>query len=181
MDHDTPPDDDDSALFREAVGPVRPMRHDRHLARRRPPRPRPYRSEAEDRAVVRDLMSDPFSVTDVQPGDELQFARPGLQRSVYRKLRRGQFRLDAELDLHGLTATEAAQALALFLSEAREARWRCVRIVHGKGLRSSNRGPVLKAQVAHWLALRDDVLAYTSARPADGGTGAVYVLLRRQS
>jgi DNA-nicking Smr family endonuclease len=178
MDHESPPEDDDTALFRAAVGPVRRMHQDRHAGRGHPPRPRPHHSEAEDRSVVRDLMSDPFAGTDVQPGDELQFARNGLQRGVYRKLRRGQFRLDAELDLHGMTTSEARGALAGFLAEARTARWRCVRIIHGKGLRSSNRGPVLKAHVAHWLAQRDEVLAYCSARPADGGTGAVYVLLR---
>lgn len=180
MDHDTPPDDDDdAALFRATVGPVRRMRQDRHAGRSHRPPPNPLQSEAADRDAVRDLMSDPFGATDVQPGDELQFARTGLQRNVYRKLRRGQFRTDAELDLHGMTANEARLALAGFLGEARDARWRCVRVIHGKGLRSSNRGPVLKARVAHWLAQRDEVLAFSSARPMDGGTGAVYVLLRR--
>jgi DNA-nicking Smr family endonuclease len=178
MDHDSPPDDDDAALFRAAVGPVRRVRQDRHVGRGRTPSPHPHQSEAADREVIRDLMSDPFGGTDVQPGDELQYARPGLQRTVYRKLRRGLFRINAELDLHGMTTTEARQALALFLADARDARWRCVRVIHGKGLRSSNRGPVLKAHVAHWLSQRGEVLAFCSARPVDGGTGAVYVLLR---
>ncbi|MFN2348941.1 MAG: Smr/MutS family protein [Thioalkalivibrio sp.] len=179
MDHDKPPEDD-AALFRAAVGEVRLLRQDRHTGRGRRPKPRPHHSEAAEREVIQDLMSDPFGVSDIQPGDELLFARPGLQRSVYRKLRRGQFRLDAELDLHGMTTAEARQALAVFLAEARDARWRCVRVIHGKGLRSSNRGPVLKGHVAHWLSQRDEVLAFSSARPADGGTGAVYVLLRRR-
>ncbi|WP_422126883.1 Smr/MutS family protein [Thioalkalivibrio sulfidiphilus] len=178
MDHDSPPDDD-AALFRAAVGEVRPVRQDRHAGRGKPPRPHPQHSEATDREVVRDLMSDPFGGTEVQPGDELQFARTGLQRNTYRKLRRGQYRLDGELDLHGMTTAEARQALALFLLEARDLSWRCVRVIHGKGLRSSNRGPVLKGHVAHWLTQRDEVLAFCSARPADGGTGAVYVLLKR--
>lgn len=178
MDHDSLPDDD-AALFRAAVGEVRPVRQDRHTGRGKPPSPHPHHSEAADREVLRDLMSDPFGGTEVQPGDELQFARTGLQRNTYRKLRRGQFRLDAELDLHGMTTVEARQALALFLLEARDLHWRCVRVIHGKGLRSSNRGPVLKGHVAHWLSQRDEVLAFCSARPADGGTGAVYVLLKR--
>jgi DNA-nicking Smr family endonuclease len=181
MAHDTPPDDDDKALFRAAVGPVQRLPQDRHAGRARAPAPRPRQSEAADREVLRDLMSDPFGGTDVQPGDELQFARTGLQRSVYRKLRRGQYHISGELDLHGMTTSEARQALARFLADARQARWRCVRIIHGKGLRSSNRGPVLKSHVAHWLSRRDEVLAYCSARPADGGTGAVYVLLRQST
>lgn len=178
MDHDIPPDDD-ASLFRAAVGSVRRIRQDHHGGSRPRPSPRPHQSRAAEREVIQELLSDPFSGTDVQPGDELQFARTGLQRNTYRKLRRGQFRMDNELDLHGMTAAEARQALALFLLEARDARWRCVRVIHGKGLRSSNRGPVLKGHVAHWLTQRDEVLAYCSARPADGGTGAVYVLLKR--
>lgn len=181
MDHDNPPDDEDAALFRAAVGPVRRLRSDRHAVRVRAPSARPHQSEADHREAVRGLMSDPFGTSDVQPGDELHFAREGLQHSVLRKLRRGQFRIDAELDLHGMVVDEARRALELFLAEARPGGWRCVRVIHGKGLRSSNRGPVLKSHVAHWLALRDEVLAYCSARPAHGGTGAVYVLLRRKN
>jgi DNA-nicking Smr family endonuclease len=107
------------------------------------------------------------------------YARPGLQRTVMRRLRRGDYRIGAELDLHGMTADAARGELARFLREAIGRELRCVRIIHGKGLGSEGRGPVLKPRVARWLRQRDDVLAYCSARPADGGTGALYVLLRR--
>src|SRR5437588_427440 len=94
-----------------------------------------------------------------------------------RRLRGGEYRVEREIDLHGLTAAEAKQALREFLIEALERRVRCVRIVHGKGLRSGHRGPVLKSTVSGVLRRTGAVLAYVSARPVDGGTGAVYVLL----
>ncbi|MCG5516132.1 MULTISPECIES: Smr/MutS family protein [unclassified Ectothiorhodospira] len=172
------PEDDDMALFRAAVGQVRPVRSDRQPLQRRPPPPRPRQAEADRRRVIEALGEDPFDGTDVQPGDELIYMAEGLQRQVFRKLRRAQYRIADELDLHGLFTREAHQALALFLAEARERRLRCVRIIHGKGLRSSNRGPVLKSRVAQWLRQRSEVLAYCSAPPSLGGTGAVLVLLR---
>ncbi|EHQ51740.1 Smr protein/MutS2 [Ectothiorhodospira sp. PHS-1] len=170
--------DDDFDLFRQAVGPVAPVHTDRAMLQPRRPPPRPRQTEAEHRRALEDMIDDPFQVTDIQPGDELIYMREGLQRQVFKKLRRGHYRIGAELDLHGMTAREAHEEMVLFLSAARERRLRCVRIIHGKGLRSSNRGPVLKSRVAHWLQQRAEVLAFCSARPADGGTGAVLVLLR---
>jgi DNA-nicking Smr family endonuclease len=105
------------------------------------------------------------------------FHRPQVQPAVLRRLRRGEYRVEREIDLHGLTATEARHALRTFLIEALERRVRCVRIIHGKGLRSGHRGPVLKSTVSGVLRRTGAVLAYVSARPVDGGTGAVYVLL----
>jgi DNA-nicking Smr family endonuclease len=110
-------------------------------------------------------------------GDELVYHRPGLQASVLKKLRRGQYRVQAEIDLHGLTVAEAKQALREFLAAALDRQFRCVRIIHGKGLRSGHRGPVLKGVVSSVLRRVKPVVAYVSARQVDGGTGAVYVLL----
>ncbi|MBK1673044.1 DNA mismatch repair protein MutS [Ectothiorhodospira shaposhnikovii] len=172
------PQDDDSTLFRQAVGPVEPVKTDRAILQRRRPSPHPRQTEADQRRALEDLAEDPFRATDIQPGDELLFFREGLQRQVIRKLRRGHYRIAAELDLHGMTAREAHAELSLFLAAARERRLRCVRIIHGKGLRSSNKGPVLKSRVAHWLQQRSEILAFCSAPPAEGGTGAVLVLLR---
>lgn len=172
---------DDRALFRSAVKDARPLACDTALRPTPKPRPVPLQSQADERQVIRDLLSDPLDIADIETGEELLFARPGLQHTVLRKLRRGEFRVDAELDLHGLTAAEARQAVAEFLAECRRQGARNVRIIHGKGLGSFNREPVLKAKVAHWLRQRDEVLAYCSARPADGGTGAVYALLRGPS
>jgi DNA-nicking Smr family endonuclease len=107
----------------------------------------------------------------------LVFHRPTVQPAVLRKLRRGEYRMQREIDLHGLTVAEAKAALRQFLVAALEQQVRCVRIIHGKGLRSGHRGPVLKTAVNAVLRRSDAVLAYVSARPVDGGTGAVYVLL----
>ena len=110
-------------------------------------------------------------------GEELVFAREGVQSGVLRKLRRGQYRVQAEIDLHGLTVPEAKEELRTFLAHALERHIRCVRVVHGKGLRSGHRGPVLKGAVSSVLRRVGPVLAYVSARQVDGGTGALYVLL----
>ncbi|MBS63056.1 Smr/MutS family protein [Salinisphaera sp.] len=171
--------DDDSALFRDAVGPVTEVAKGQ---RRRPwrhmPSARPAMREADEQAVIGELLD--FSPgDDIETGDDLFHRREGVQLSVMRKLRRGQYRCQAEIDLHGMIVDVARHCLAVFLREALDRDYRCVRVVHGKGLRSGNRGPVLKVKVAHWLRQRDEVLAYCSARENDGGTGAVYVLLRR--
>ncbi|MGH9466509.1 MAG: Smr/MutS family protein, partial [Terriglobales bacterium] len=108
-------------------------------------------------------------------GDGLFYAKAGVQERVLRKLRRGHYSIGAELDLHGLRSEAARLALAEFLHAVRGNRVRCVRIIHGKGYRSGPRGPVLKQKLNGWLRQRAEVLAFRSARPADGGTGAVYV------
>lgn len=177
MSEDTPDNPDDAALFRAAMADARPLR-----SRRAPlnkPRPRPVARQrlADDAAVLRESLDAPPD--DIESGDELYFCRPGIQHAVVRKLKRGQIHIEAELDLHGLTAERARGIIDEFLGECRDVGIRAIRIIHGKGKRSGPRGPVLKRQVAGWLRKRDAVLAYCSARPVDGGTGAVYVLLRR--
>jgi DNA-nicking Smr family endonuclease len=114
----------------------------------------------------------------ISGGDALTFQRAGVQTQVVRRLRRGLFPIEAELDLHGLTQTAARDQLARFLTRSRDAGRRCVRIIHGKGYRSGARGPILKIAVDLWLKRHLDVMAFTSARAIDGGTGALYVLLR---
>ena len=166
-------------LFRQAVGEVRPLRDDRHRHRPRPPAPRPRSREADEQAVLDDLLSDGFDPAEVETGEELVYVRPGIQKRTLQKLRRGQIGVDAELDLHGMTVPVARQAVAGFLNECGRRRVQCARIIHGKGLGSRHRGPVLKGKVGGWLRQRNDVLAYSSARAVDGGTGALYVLLKR--
>jgi DNA-nicking Smr family endonuclease len=181
MDMTSDEDPNDPGHFLRAIGEVRRLRHDLADVRAPPPRPHAEKHREDERAVLRDLLSDPVSATDLQPGDELRFLRAGVSRRVFRNLRRGQYRVQDELDLHGLFASEARRAVSTFLNDARSASRLCVRIVHGKGLRSRQQGPVLKGLLDHWLRQRDDVLAFSSARPADGGTGAVYVLLKRHT
>jgi DNA-nicking Smr family endonuclease len=133
----------------------------------------------EQQRIMRDMLSDAFDPAEIETGEELLFSRKGLQHGLIRKLRRGQFTVQAELDLHGLTVAEARQALAEFLADVRAAGARCVRIIHGKGYGSRHKQPVLKNKLNGWLQQRDEVLAFCSARQVDGGTGAVYVLLKR--
>jgi len=177
MSRDRPISSNERALFREAVKDVRPLRADRPEPDGPKPPPVPRQRERDDAQVLKDMLSDAVDPAELETGEELVFARPGLQHSVLRKLRRGQFSVEAELDLHGMTVVEARQALAEFL-QARPGR--CVRIIHGKGNSSAGRLPVLKGKVNHWLRQRREVLAFCSARPVDGGTGALYVLLARK-
>ena len=140
---------------------------------------RPTSREADDRAVMAELLEmDAGPGSDVESGEELHFRGAGIQDSVFRKLRRGAYRTSAELDLHGMRVNEAKHAVRDFLVDCRAQDFRCVRIVHGKGLGSDQRGPVLKQSVDAWLRRRQEVLAFCSAQPRHGGTGAVYVLLR---
>jgi DNA-nicking Smr family endonuclease len=175
--HDDTENDDS---FREAMRDVRPLSHDRADPHRPLPAPIPQQTLADERQVLVDLLSDLFEPADLETGPEVAFARPGLQQRVLRKLRRGHYSLQSELDLHGLTVPLAREAVADFLAHCRRHQLRCVRIVHGKGRRSTNKGPVLKVKVEHWLRQRDEVMAFCSARPLDGGTGAMYVLLKHR-
>ena len=169
----------DRELFRQSVGPVKPLRCDRIDPIPSHPAPIPRFTRADERRVLDDMLSDYFEPAELDTGEELYYRAEGVQQAVLRKLRRGQFRVGAALDLHGMTVVMAREALAGFLRAARRESLSCVRIVHGKGNGSRHRGPVLKQKLNHWLRQRDEVLAFCSARPVDGGTGAVYVLLRR--
>jgi DNA-nicking Smr family endonuclease len=175
---DTKLSEEDIALFRQAVKGTRRLQHDKVDDYRPPRSPHPVRHESDEESF-HDMMSDEMELAEVETAEELMFQRPGLQTTVLRKLRRGQFATEAELDLHGMRIPDARAAVARFLGSAVDRGLRCVRIVHGKGHGSSQATPVLKNKVNVWLRQRHEVLAFTSARPVDGGTGAVYVLLRR--
>lgn len=172
---------EDARLFREAVRDVKPLGP---APAAEPQRSRARRSRAAARfaradrlAVLEESLSGELMDPALASGDELVFQRAGVQPAVLRKLRRGDYRVQGEIDLHGLTVAEAKQELREFLAQALKRQWRCIRIVHGKGLRSGHRGPVLKGMVGAMLRKVGPVLAYVSARQVDGGTGAVYVLL----
>lgn len=169
----------DQALFRETIGPVRRLHCDRIETAVDRPSPQPRSTENDERQVLHELLTGPWAPDELDTGEELYYCRSGIQRGVLRKLRRGHYRIHAELDLHGMNVAAAHSALGVFLYGAKRQQLTCVRIIHGKGKRTRHKGPVLKAKVNHWLRQRDDVLAFCSARPVDGGTGAVYVLLRR--
>jgi DNA-nicking Smr family endonuclease len=173
-------EEDDGELFRRAMRDVQPIkRAPRVPAARRSPRPRAKFARAERDAVLQESLGSGLDLHDVQPGDELLFRRAGVPETVLRGLRRGLYRIESEIDLHGLTVAQAAAHLNGFLRAARARDMRCVRIIHGKGLRSGSRGPVLKNTVNALLRRSDAVLAFASARPVGGGTGATLVLLAR--
>ncbi len=173
------PGDDDRALFRASVRGVTRLRQERRPPPRKRVKPVPRMTLEDEAQVRRDMLDLPFDDAEVETGEELLYTRPGLQHNLMRKLRRGQYVTRAELDLHGMTAAEARPALADFIARCQARDLRCVRIIHGKGLSSPDRKPVLKSRVNAWLQRSDAVLAFCSARPRDGGTGALYVLLKR--
>ena len=166
-------------LFAHTVGAVLPLR-----SVATPPLPRvlpsahPRQRERDEAAVVREAISDDFDVESLLETDEaLSFRRRGISVETVRKLRRGAWAIQAELDLHGLRREAARDALADFVRDAARSGARCVRVVHGKGIGSPGREPVLKAKVKTWLVQKREVLAFTHARAADGGHGALIVLL----
>jgi DNA-nicking Smr family endonuclease len=170
-------DEDDAALFREATRDVRPLAHDRQVVPRAKPAPRAHFTRADRLAVLDESLQGTPDDPELAGGEVASYARAGVRRSVLQKLRRGHYRIEAEIDLHGLTVPEAKAALRGFLARALERGVRCVRIIHGKGLRSGPRGPVLKMTVTGILRRTSHVLAFVSARSVDGGTGALYALL----
>jgi DNA-nicking Smr family endonuclease len=171
---------DDEALLREALRDVAPITDPgKATLRRQPPRPVPVQRLRDDEQVLQDSLSDQMPMeVGVETGEELVFLRNGLSNQILKKLRRGYWSIQDQLDLHGLRAEEARALLVSFLNDALKHGLRCVRIVHGKGLRSRNAEPVLKRKIGNWLGQRDEVLAFVQARAEDGGGGAVMVLLK---
>ena len=148
------------------------------LTRDPPPPIAEHRLRDEQQALAESLSFDDPWEAGLETGEELKFLRDGLAPDVLRKLRRGHWKIQREIDLHGLTVAEAAPVLAQFLAHCLADGVRCVRIIHGKGLGSKNGEPVLKRKVASWLAKREEILAYCQARPTEGGAGAARVLLK---
>jgi DNA-nicking Smr family endonuclease len=170
---------EESALFREAVSGARPVTTRRVPLGRPPPAPRAHFRRRDDAEVLRESLRIPAEALELETGEELIFRRPGVPAKLFRRLRQGRIAVRAELDLHGMTSSEAREQLRRFLADSVNTGTQCVRIVHGKGLRSGQRGPVLKSSVNRWLRHWDAVLAFVSAPARDGGTGALYVLLTR--
>jgi DNA-nicking Smr family endonuclease len=158
---------------------VRVIKQDKVTPHRRRRKPVPEQKRLDEQAVMDELSSGEFDSSELETGEELLFARPGIQHAVLRRLRRGQYKIEAQLDLHGQTVAQARESVARFLQESRGAGWRCVRIIHGKGRGSHGKLPVLKGKVNVWLRRRDEILAFCPAQPTDGGHGAIYVLLKK--
>ncbi len=185
---------EDSDLFRQTIGKVHAVKNDKVLLTEgNKPKPYPRRTCSRQACGIHTIPGDKAQAVNVEEHlsgtaeidvqtvgieDSLSFMAPGLQHNVLKKLRKGQFGLDAEIDLHGLTSNEAKRQLLHFLHDCIEDGCRCVHIIHGKGYRSADNHPVLKNNLNLWLRQHQSVQAFCSAPPKDGGTGAVFVLLQ---
>ena len=170
-------------FFATAVGPIKPLpvKHrpgQRASLERVAAAPIAVQHQLDELAVMREALSDEFDVqTLLDTDDALSFRRPGIGTDVTRKLRKGDWSIQGQVDLHGLRREDAREALVDFIKDAARMGWRCVRVVHGKGLGSLGKTPVLKGKVQSWLVQKQEVLAFVQARPAHGGAGALVVLL----
>ena len=173
----SPPDDEE---LRKALAGVKPLAAPRRRELRAdPPAPRPRQTERDEREALAESLRGPRNADEsMDSGEELVYLREGLSPQILRKLRRGLWVVEDALDLHGMNRVQAAAGVAAFLRHCVQRRVRCVRIVHGKGLGSHNREPVLKGKLRGWLAQREEVLAYCQAPAREGGSGAVLVLLK---
>lgn len=166
-------------LFVLAAGKVQPLPDKRRvLFKKESPVPRTMQYQKDEKAVLLEAISDEFDVSTLLETDEhLSFRRPGIGTDITHKLRRGDWAIQRQLDLHGLRRDAAREALGGFIREAHKHGIRCVRVVHGKGLGSPGKAPVLKNRVHSWLVQKNEVMAFVQAKPADGGAGALVVLL----
>ncbi len=166
-------------LFTQAVGKVKRLPDKQILnLTLAPPPPLPKQKKLADAEVMRESISDDFDVSSLLDTDDaLSFRRPGISVEVTRRLRRGEWAIQGQLDLHGLRTEEARDALGQFIRESHKKGLRCLRVVHGKGHGSPGKSPVLKGRVQSWLVQKVQVLAFVQAKPAEGGGGALMVLL----
>lgn len=168
------------ALFALTVGKVKPLLASKRvvLSAKKPP-PQALQKQQDEAAALRESLSDEFDVSTLLESDEqMSYRASGIGADVIRRLRRGEWSIRGQVDLHGLRTDEAREALSQFLRDAHRMEWRCVRVVHGKGLGSPGKTPVLKSKVQKWLVQKSDVLAFVQAKPAEGGAGAMLVLLK---
>ncbi len=172
--------DDGEDLFRAEMADVRKARPVNRVEHDTPrPKPLPVKRIEDDKLVVAEMLSDEGSWQDFnETGNAESYLREGLPRDVLRRLKRGEWVVQGEVDLHGVNVETARALVGELLQRARRQGLRCVKIIHGKGLRSQSGEAILRAKVRKGLMLRDDVLAYADARPSDGGSGAVVVLLK---
>ena len=167
-------------LFQAAVGKIQPLAHtERANLRPAPPAARPLQLEKDEAAALQEALSDEVDITSLLDTDaQLSFRRQGVGPDVPQNLRKGKWAIQRQIDLHGLRSDDAREALSAFIRTAHAHGIRCIRVVHGKGLGSPGKTPVLKDKVHRWLVQKEDVIAFVQAPPAQGGAGALLVLLK---
>lgn len=172
--------DKEGGLFRRLMGDARPIGQDNRIPdyKARPKAKALFRRK-DELAVLQESLDADIDEIETSAGESLRFNRPSIGKRIMRKLARGNYAVQSEIDLHGMTVPEAKVALREFIRECGFRGFSCVRVVHGKGLGSGDRGPILKSKVNNWLRRWDEVLAFVSTRQVHGGTGAVYVLLKK--
>lgn len=171
--------DDDDNLFQRLMSDAKPLKAEKRVPPpTSKPKPQARFKRADEQAALIESLEIDIDDLEESSGEALRFKRPSVGRTTMRMLARGSYAIQAEIDLHGMTVAEAKPRLERFLSLCARNQKLCIRVVHGKGLGSGERGPVLKRAVDRWLRKWDSVLAFVSARQVDGGTGAVYVLLK---
>ena len=173
-------ENDEFALFRKEMRDATPLRHDVLLHDKPKPAPQARRRQLQEDEHSGETFSDMFAPETVGNEEYLEYRGPGIQHRLFSKLRNGKVHIEAELDLHGMTIAKAEPTLSQFLEICQQQQIRCVRIIHGKGWGSRDNKPVLKSKLNFWLRQSSIVLAFCSATIEDGGTGALYVLLKRQ-
>lgn len=171
---------DEAVLFRRLMADAKRLQSDKAPSHPRRTQPRATFARRERREVLSDSLEVGPEDSKAEAGGHLEFRHPSVSRITFRRLARGHFSRQAELDLHGLTAAGAREALGRFIAACVEREFTCVRVIHGKGRGSGQAGPVLKRLADQWLRRCRPVLAFVTARPVDGGSGALYVLLRRE-
>ncbi len=166
-------------LFARAIGATEPLRRKAAVPLApEPPAPIPVQHQLDEQRVLRESLSDEFDVTTLLDVDDaMSFRRPGIGTDVTARLRKGDWSIQAQVDLHGLRSDEAREALGGFIRNAYKQGLRCVRVVYGKGLGSPGKQPVLKTKTQRWLIQKNEVIAFVQAKPAEGGAGALVVLL----
>jgi len=166
-------------LFTRAIGATEPLRRKAAVALApEPPAPIPFQHQLDEQRVLRESLSDEFDVTTLLDVDDaMSFRRPGIGTDITARLRKGDWAIQGQVDLHGLRSDEAREALGGFIRNAHKQGLRCVRVVHGKGLGSPGKQPVLKTKTQRWLIQKNEVIAFVQAKPAEGGAGALVVLL----
>jgi DNA-nicking Smr family endonuclease len=171
--------DEDAELFQRAVADAKPLRSATRVAQpAAKPAPEARFRRADESNALRESLENDSDDLEHGSGEAIRFQRPSVSRATMRMLARGSYAIQAEIDLHGMTVAEARPRLSDFIERCARNGKSCIRVVHGKGLGSGDRGPVLKLAVNRWLRKWDPVIAFVSARQVDGGTGALYVLLR---
>ncbi len=172
--------DDDENLFQRLMSDAKPLKAEERIpVAAKKPRPKARFARADEHAVLAESLDVDIDAVEQGSGEALRFQRAQVGRTTMRMLIRGSYAIQAEIDLHGMTLAEAKPRLETFVHRCARNNKLCIRIVHGKGLGSGERGPVLKRGVDRWLRKWDAVLAFVSARQVDGGTGAIYVLLKQ--